>query len=150
MRSVLLGAAISCCLIGGVAAEPIGRWWSGFGQGDLEYGIKNDSRGSDQIYVACTERQTYVSFSVGGRNPRAGEYIYFTVGADELEVMADEDGRFSTSSHVDYANFQKFWQLLRAGSHARVRFQQGGSTSFRLDGAAKTLPPKPCETDFER
>jgi hypothetical protein len=78
----------------------VGRWWSGFGQGTVEYGIKNDSAGSDKIYIACADKHTYISFTVGGVNPREGSDILMTIGADEFVVMAGEHGYFQTGSHV--------------------------------------------------
>lgn len=133
-----------------VSAEPIGRWWTGFGQGTTEYGIKNDSAGSDTIYIACAPDHTYVSFRVGGVEPKQGETTIITIGADEYELNGGEWGYFETKSHVESDTFIALWQSLRSGAAARVRLQTGQSTAFTLKGASKVLGKEPCETDFGR
>ncbi|RYD42185.1 MAG: hypothetical protein EOP63_13630 [Sphingomonadales bacterium] len=59
----LIGAASTA------RAEPIGRWWSGFGQGTLEYAIKNDSAGSDYFCIACPIGEG-ARMIVGGVDPK--------------------------------------------------------------------------------
>ncbi len=131
-------------------AEPIGRWWAGFGQGNFEYGINNDSAGSDTTYIGCGEGLTYVSFTVGGVQPKEGATIIVTIGADEFEFRADSAGNIPTASHVDSENFHALWVAIRAGQFMRVRLNTGQSTVFTLKGAAKTMPSQACQTDFER
>lgn len=131
-------------------AEPTGRWWAGYGHGDFEYGIRNDSAGSDTIYIGCGEGLTYISFIVGGVQPKEGATIVATIGADEFELRADSAGNVPTASHVDSDNFHALWKAIRAGKFMRVRLNTGQSTSFTLKGAAKALPAQACETDFER
>jgi hypothetical protein len=143
-----LAVAVS---VGGIAkAEPIGRWWAGYGQGTFEYGIHNDSADSDTIYIACGEEQTYISFRVGGVEPREGSIVIVTIGPDEFELSVNQWGNFPTGSHVDSENFRALWDAARSGQFMRVRLATGQSTVFTLKGAAKTLPKKACKTDFER
>ena len=131
-------------------AEPIGRWWAGYGQGNLEYGIHNDSAGIDSVYIGCGEEQTYVSFTVGGVEPKHGSAILVTIGADEFELPIGKWGSFETGSHVASDNFHALWDAIRTGEFMRVRLATGQSTVFTLKGAAKALPKEACKTDFER
>lgn len=129
-------------------AEPIGRWWTGFGQGTIEYGIKNDSAGSDTIYIACEPDRTAIRFSVRGADPKPGSTIIVTIGGDEWELYADRDQFVPTSSHVAADNFISLWHAMRRGQVARVRLDTGRSTVFTLRGAARVLPRQPCQTDY--
>lgn len=147
-----LGLAIIAVLTvaGGATAEPIGRWWAGFGQGNFEYGIHNDSAGSDTVYISCGEVPTTIEFTVGGVNPKDGADVLVTVGADEFVLRAGKGGYFETKSHVDSDTFHALWDAMRAGQAMRVRLATGQSTAFTLKGAAKVLPKEACATDFER
>ena len=129
-------------------AEPIGRWWAGFGQGNFEYGIHNDSAGSDTVYISCGEVPTTIEFTIGGVNPKQGSDILVTIGADEFVLSAGKDGYFDTKSHVASDNFHALWDAMRAGQFMRVRLASGQSTAFMLKGAAKVLPKQACTTDF--
>lgn len=64
--------ALLAWTVGPATAEPIGRWFSGFGQGTVEYGIKNDSAGSDYFYIACTPEGAQIRVTVGEKTPRQG------------------------------------------------------------------------------
>lgn len=140
---VMLSAAVS--------AANFGRWGSGFGQGVLEYGIQNDSAGSDRIYIACSDDWgTSISFTVGGKNPPARSDVFVAAGRDQLELMTDENGSFRTGSHVASDTFRYLWTMMRRENVLHVRLSSGESTSFTLNGAAKVLPRDPCKTDFER
>lgn len=149
IRPMLLGLGLAAAPVAAYA-EPIGRWFSGFGQGTVEYGIRNDSAGSDYLYIACAPDRTYISLTVGGAQPRSGDRITITIDADEFEIMAGEHGYFQTGSHVESDTFRAVWESMRAGSNMRVRLSTGQSTNFTLSGSARTLGPQPCETDFER
>jgi hypothetical protein len=148
MKRLVLVLALFACLP--AQAEPTGRWWSGFGQGNLEYGIKNDSAGSDEFYIACMQDRTYISLRIGGVEPKQGQSAIVTIGPDEFEVQLGKDGYVETASHVGYDTFRAWWAAMRAGANMRVRLSTGQSTNFTLKGAAKILPRDACETDFQR
>lgn len=130
-------------------AEPIGRWFSGYGQGTTEFGIKNDSAGSDYFYIACSDRGASISFTVGGINPSPRSTVIIVIGAEEYELGVGKSGEFKTSSHVAYDNFRSLWASLRACKAMRVRLSTEQSTVFSLTGAAKILPRTQCKTAFE-
>lgn len=132
-------------------AEPIGRWFSGYGQGTLEYGIKNDSAGSDYFYIACSpDFGTSIRITVGAQDAKPGSTTIVVIGGDEFELWTDKDGVFRTDSHVAYDTFRSLWDAMRRGTVMRVRLSSGQSTVFTLRGAAIELPRAHCETDFER
>lgn len=150
MRNLLTAAVIILIATAGVAhAEPIGRWWTGFGQGNFEYAIKNDSAGSDEFFINCGEVPTTISMRIGGVEPKAGQTAFVTIGGDEFELSLGKDGYFETNSHVASDNFHAVWDAIRAGDDMRVRLSTGQSTAFTLKGAAKALPKQACPTDFE-
>ena len=148
LRYSLAVAALACATT--ASAQPIGRWWAGFGQGNFEYGIHNDSAGSDAVYISCGEVPTTIEFTVGGVKPKQGSTIIATIGADEFELPAGRGGLFETKSHAESGNFRALWTAMRIGQVMRVRLSTGQSTVFTLKGAAKVLPKESCPTDFER
>lgn len=150
VKLLLASATVATLIATPAAAEPIGRWWAGFGQGNFEYGIHNDSAGGDTVYIACGEAPATIEFTVGGVQPRPGSSILVIIGADEFELPAGEQGRFETGSHVASDTFHALWDAMRRGQVMRVRLATGQSTAFTLKGAAKVLPAVSCLTDFER
>lgn len=150
MRSIAVGLVVAATISGVASAEPIGRWWAGFGQGNFEYAIKNDSAGSDQFYIGCGEVPTTISFRIGGVEPRRGQSVLITIGGDEFDLPLGDNGYFETKSHVASDNFRALWSAIRTGQVMRVRLSTGQSTAFTLKGAAKALPKEACATDFER
>lgn len=150
MRAMTTATALALMAVTSAAAEPIGRWWAGFGQGNFEYAIKNDSAGSDQFYIGCGEVPTTIRFRIGGVEPKRGQSVLITIGGDEFDLPLGESGYFETKSHVASDNFRALWSAIRAGQVMRVRLSSGQSTAFTLKGAAKALPKDACTTDFER
>lgn len=150
MRLALLCAAAVALAPAQVRSEPVGRWWSGWGQGTTEYGIKNDSAGSDAIYIACAHDTTYVSFTVAGKNPSPGSRVIVTIEPDEYEFLATRDGYLGTLNHVEADTFYALWSSLRRGTAARVRLASGESTIFSLKGSSKVLDKEACTPDFAR
>jgi hypothetical protein len=150
MRPIALATILMTAVATDAAAEPIGRWWSGFGQGNFEYAIKNDSAGSDEFYIGCGEVPTTINFRIGGVEPKRGQSVLITIGADEFDLPLGENGYFETKSHVASDNFHALWSAIRAGRVMRVRLSTGLTTAFTLQGAAKVLPKESCSTDFER
>lgn len=131
-----------------VHAEPIGRWWSGFGQGTVEYGIKNDSAGSDEFYIACKPSGATINITVSGVDAPKNSHVIVTIGADEYELATDEWGEFRTNSTVADAVFGALWASIRKGSVMRVRLSTGQTTPFTLSGSAKILPKDFCMTEI--
>lgn len=132
-------------------AEPIGHWFSGFGQGATEYGIKNDRAGNDYFYIACSpDFGTTIRITVGGKDAPPNKHVKVVIGPDEFELFTENNGDFRTDSRVASDTFRSLWSSMRNGSAMRVRLQSGESTVFTLKGSSKVLDKEPCETDFER
>lgn len=131
-------------------AEPIGKWWSGWGQGTSEYGFKNDSAGSDKIYIACGEQETTIRFTVGGKSPPPKSTVFVTIGDEEYTIITNEWGDGTTNCRVCADNFIALWEAIREGQTMWVRYADGRATRFPLAGADKVLEPDACTTDFAR
>lgn len=134
-----------------LAAEPIGRWWSGWGMGVSEYGYKADSGGNDSIYIACSpDSGTSVSFTITGESPDPESEVTVVIDGEEIRLFADKDGQIPTDSRAADGNFRYLWEMIRKGRTMRVRLSTGESTRFPLIGSTKALGAEPCETDFAR
>lgn len=140
--------ALLAWTVGPATAEPIGRWFSGFGQGTVEYGIKNDSAGSDYFYIACTPEGAQIRVTVGGKDASPGTDVIITIGAEEFELFTSADGWINTESHVADGIFRSLWEAIRSGSVMRVRLPTGQSAPFTLRGTAEVMPKDPCLTGF--
>jgi hypothetical protein len=128
-------------------AEPVGRWWSGWGMGVTEYGFKKDD--ANYIHISCDpHRKTYVAVSISGRNPRAGSAVVFLVNGQTLRWLADRQGYLPTESHVDSSNYYSLLEEVRRGSGALRISYDGRTTTFPLKGSARELPSDPCPSDF--
>jgi hypothetical protein len=150
MKRILLCVALVLVPTSAPAAE-LGKWRFGFGQGISEYSIQNDSAGSDEFSIVCSDDWvTSINLQVGGRQPSNRSTVTIDVDADEFSFVADEGGSIRTASHVDSDNFRALWKDIRRGSFMRVRLQSGRSTTFRLRGASTVLEREACKTDFER
>lgn len=132
------------------AAEPIGRWWSGWGMGTFEYGYKSAASGGNVVYIACSDSETSIRFSIRGRDPRPRSVVSVAVGRDTFEVITDQWGTGTTESHVAADTFVSLWSAMRAGSSMQVRFSTGETARFTLGGSAEALPKQPCKPDFWR
>lgn len=151
MKTRLMLAIFGVSISTVASAEPIGRWFSGYGQGTMEYGIKNDSAGNDYFYIACSpDFGTTIRITVGGKDAPPNQNVIVVIGPNEFELFTDQEGYFRTDSHVASDTFRALWGALRNGAAMRVRLQSGESTAFTLNGSSKVLDTEPCETDFER
>jgi len=150
--SILLQLGLSL-LVGTAAAnaEPIGRWFYGYGQGVLEYGIKNDSAGGDYFSIWCDYKGAGAWFIVSRKDPLPLSSVFVVINDDQFEIPVREDHYFHTDSHVEYSIFRSLWEAIRTNNGVmHVRLSSGETTTFPLKGAAKALPKEPCETAFEK
>ncbi len=142
----MLGLAL-LAYAGPATAEPVGRWWSGWGMGVTEYGFKRDDR--NNIYIACDPYgQTSVSVTINGRSPRPRSIVQFKVNGQTLSWMASRDGTLPTGSHVDSSNYYALIEEARNGSGVMIIQFDALRTSFPLKGSARALPANPCPSDF--
>lgn len=134
-----------------VSGEPLGRWWSGYGQGTMEYGYKSNSAGRDWFYIACSrDLGTTIRVTAAGKDAPARSVVQVVIDGEAFELWIDESGEFRTASRVGFDTFRTLWPAIRRGRSMRVRLSSGQSAVIKLTGAAKALPRDPCETDYER
>lgn len=133
-------------------AEPVGQWFSGYGQGITEYAIENDSAKSDYFYIACDDAgDATIMFTVSTREPEPGSSVVVTIGARDYELPVAEDRLFHTHSRADSDTFGALWDDIRSSSGSmRVRLASGEAASFTLEGAAKEMPREHCKTAYEK
>ncbi len=143
--------AASTPVVGTAAVKtPEAVWTSDYGQGVSEYGVQNDSAGSDSISLSCNDEKTEMSFSVGGETPKHQRVTAY-VGAQELEVMVGDDGNVLTDSHAEADNYTALYDAMRSGQPSiRVRVASGKTATFSLKGAKDVLPEFGCQPDFAR
>lgn len=139
-------------LVAAVEANAFGRddlWQSGFGQGVCEaivtYGAGN------QILVACEcgagRAVTGISFMLAGRSP-TGSAITLTFDGQNPRDFNLWDGRIPSHCHACAANFDAVLDLFRSRNSVHVRFENGDSAVFTLNGAAEAIGD--CPADFWR
>ena len=144
-------AFVLCLTISPASAEPIDRWWSGWGMGVFEYGYRSDSAGSDTIYISCSDDWgTNIRFTIGGKDPEPISEITVVIDGKELRLFTNSDGSVPTESHLAASNFWSLWEMIRSGQTMWVKLSTGESTTFPLKGSAKALPREHCKTDFAR
>ena len=125
-------------------AEPVGRWWSGGGMGQVEYGYtRNDN---NKILFSCDPQDGSMSVFVtaNGRSPRKGSRVQFDVNGQTIRWRAGEDGNLDTGNGVERSSYYSLLkQIARGKTTLRVSFD-GTVISFPLRGSAREMPRPPC------
>lgn len=124
-------------------AEPIDRWWNGWGMGVSEYGWS----GSDDsnIYITCDSNNNLsLSVAIRGQDPRPGSDVVFKLKGQEVRFWTKENGDIEMESRVSANNLYFLFDELRTGSTMTLEFD-GLSKRFPLSGSAKGLGPRLCE-----
>lgn len=133
-------------------AEPVGQWFSGYGQGITEYAIENDSAKSDYFYIACADAgDATIMFTVSTKEPEPGSSVFVTIGDKDYELPVAQDKLFHTDSRADSDTFGALWDDIRAsGGSMQVRLSTGDTATFPLKGAATLMPEEHCTTAHEK
>lgn len=145
MRFNLLSilALLSFGLNAPAAAEPVDRWWSGWGMGVSEYGWSG-SDGST-IYITCdSDRALGLRVAIGGVDPHPNTDVVFYLNGQELHFSTDADGDIEMQSRVSMNSLYFLFDELRKGRSAVLRFD-GLMKEFPLAGSAKGLGSELCE-----
>ena len=125
------------------AAEPIDRWWSGWGMGVSEYGWSG-SDGST-IYITCgSERELGLRVAIRGVDPQSKTDVIFNLNGQEIRFWTTADGDIEMNSHVSMSNLFFLFDELRKGTSVFLRFD-GLAKEFPLAGSAKGLGPTLCD-----
>ncbi len=126
-----------------LAAEPVDRWWSGWGMGVSEYGWSG-SDGST-IYITCgSEGELGLHVAIRGVDPRPNTDVIFNLNGQEVRFWTKEDGEIEMQSRVSMNNLYFLFDELRKGTTMFLRFD-GLAKEFPLKGSAKGLGPRLCE-----
>lgn len=145
---IALGALPLITIASAARAEPVGRWWSGWAMGTSEYGF-NDGAGNKVLISCSDDTGTSIAVYFGGKSPRPGDRVVFSVDGDKVDFVIDRLGQVATTSRVDSSNFQYLWGKMRKGG--RLQVSAGGrSASYPLAGSARVLEAQACTTDFDR
>jgi hypothetical protein len=125
-----------------VSAEPVNRWWSGWGMGVSEYGWSG-SDGST-IYMTC-ENRTEVGLRVAIRDidPKPKSEIVFALNGQKISFWTKPNGEIETQSRVSMNNVYFLFDELKNGSNMTLSFN-GLSKRFNLAGSSKGLGSEFC------
>lgn len=132
VKKLTLGVIVAAMCTTSFAAQ--GRWTEGFGQGNLEYFIDQDSV---RLYIACptkdgsADSQSGVSLSQLNNNSEIQKFTITVNGASY-------DGPFSADSRVGDNNFLSLLENLRKAD-AVVKFN-GKSLRIPKSNSAKVIP----------
>ena len=158
--NLVRGILVACALVlPSVAnAEPANRWWSGFGQGTMEYGYNDGSKGSS-IYIACGETTTDVWVNITGVDPAFGSSVTFVIDGDtenayQLTTEADNT-KMTTDNHVAADNFVALWDGMAKGKKTvtysfKDKTGKTYSKTFPLAGSGAILKKDECQPTFYR
>lgn len=149
MKKLILTLAL-VTMASSANAVPVGRWWEGFGQGNLEYGYYKDAARRNGILISCSDSSTNIDFTIAGQSPPAASIVNVTITGQNFQIPTDQSGMGETGSHVASDNFEAMWRAMRAGARMFVRFSDGRQLVLPLTGAARVMPRQPCVTDFAR
>jgi hypothetical protein len=143
MAKKLFWLTMVAAMLPGVAqAEPVGRWYVDTGQGSPTYGF-NKGSGLDAISIVCMPGDARVRVLVGTGSPRPRDMVKFIVDGNEWDLFTNDSQEVSAGGS-DSGSFAGLWNAMRRGKVLRVRLASGGTATFSLAGAARTLPRQPC------
>jgi hypothetical protein len=129
--------------------------WTSFSTlGLTEYWIES-GRGTD-FYISCdieasakTGATTAIVVLIGNRDPEPGSRVTIMVDNDAFAFDVSSISMIPTDCATCSATFKALWTRLRAAHSMSVRYADGQSASFSLDGIAAVLPATPCKTGFD-
>jgi hypothetical protein len=129
--------------------------WTSFSTlGLTEYWIES-GRGTD-FYISCdieasakTGATTAIVVLIGNRDPEPGSRVTIMVDNDAFAFDVSSISMIPTDCATCAATFKALWTKLRAAHSMSVRYADGQSASFSLDGIKAVLPATPCKTGFD-
>ncbi len=123
-------------------AEPVNRWWSGWGMGVSEYGWSG-SDGST-IYMTCESRTDVgLRVAIRGIDPKPKSEIVVVLNGQKISFWTTPNGDVETQSRVSMNNVYFLFDELKNGSKMTLSFN-GLSKSFNLAGSSKGLGSEFC------
>lgn len=125
------------------AAEPVDRWWSGWGMGVSEYGWSGSDGSS--IYITCdSENNLGLSVAIRGKSPKPETDVIFKLNGHEVSFWATATGEIEMQSRVSMNNLYFLFDELKASDKLELSFDDRTKT-FPLKGSAKGLGSALCE-----
>lgn len=122
------------------------RWVSGWGMGVSEAAVTHGP--GNQIYVTCGEGQTGIRFMLAGDSPNGFSTVLLTFDGEDPVGVTMKDGKIDSNCRVCAANYVMVANALRRHRSVHVRFDNGTSTRFTLNGSAEAIVE--CEPDAWR
>jgi hypothetical protein len=119
-----------------IAQRPESGWQSGFGQGSVEYFVKNGL--GNEIYIYCSDdKPAGVSATLLGKepDPSKGEKLIFIIDSIEYESEYKND-----ACRVCAENFGFFWDKLRNAKSLSIKFSQSVKSEFSVNNLRELLP----------
>ena len=146
MKTALTRAAAIATLvalqIAPASAEPVNRWWSGWGMGTSEYGWSGSD--ASKIYITCESRtEVGLRVAIRGIDPKPKSEIVFALNGQTIRFWTKLDGEIETQSRALMNNVYFLFDELRTGSKMTLSFN-GLSKSFSLAGSSKGLGSEFC------
>jgi hypothetical protein len=130
-------------------AEPMGRWWSGWGMGQAEYGYTHEDGSS--VLFSCGDgvgSGTSIHTTIRGKSPDPNTEVEFVVDGETITMLNDRNRGMDTFARVQSDSFYYLIKRIRAGAELVIRFG-GMSKRYPLKGSAVALrDADECETDF--
>lgn len=137
--AMLMAAAIATP----AQAEPVNRWWSGWGMGVSEYGWSGTDGSS--VYITCdSEDNLGLNVAIRGESPKPKSDVIFRLNGQEVTFWTNADGTIEMQSRVSMNNLYFLFSELRAGETMALEFD-GLTKVFPLAGSAKGLGAGLCE-----
>jgi hypothetical protein len=152
-----LGLCLLSLLPQAAKAEPINRWWKGFGQGLTEYGYTNGPKGSE-IRLSCNEATLSFFVLISNKAPAANTSVVFIIDNDQdnkVELPVDDQGYILTDNHLGADNFLFLLKEISNGSQdVTYGFVSSDaktySQSFPLKGSGLVFENHNCTPDYYR
>ena len=134
-----LPATLICFATATLAFGNDDSWVSGWGMGTKEAVITHGP--GNEIYIACDEGSNLSSsirFMLGGDDPK-GKVVTLTFDGADPEDFWLADDIISSDCHACAANFDRVIELLKSHKTVHVRFENGLSSRFTLDGSSEAI-----------
>lgn len=139
----MIAFALSLVLAGYAPVDDEG-WKSGWGMGVSMAHVEKGPGNS--IEVTCGERQTAVSFALGGDTPKGDSEVLLTFDNRDPVAFSMSNGRIDSDCHACAGNFDEIIRNLKRHSSVHVRFTNGMGTRFTLRGSSAAIGD--CPADF--
>lgn len=129
MRSNLkmLGLGLTASWLGASSlqpahAEPIGKWWSGAGMGEIEHGYNRGD--GTELMLSCSPDdldRLRISIQINGREP-INEFVVFSANGEDFEFHADGYGTIETQSRASTNNIYFLFDAIKKADRLKVWF----------------------------